>query len=707
MKTFTMLDLFAGAGGFSEGFRRAAVKRGIPVHLTAINHWQKAVDNHKLNHPDARHFCESVYEVDPKDAVPGGHLDCLVASPECIYHSNARGGGVCDDQSRSGASDIHRWIDGCESIDMIVIENVKEFRDWGPLYRRKTKYKGKWYLANTPIPHQKGKYFEEFCDGLRERGYNMHDMVLNSADYGAYTARKRLFLMARKENPAVSWPIITHAKDPESADMDMRKWRAAREVIDWSLKGESLFARQAGLIPGKKPLVENTIRRIIHGMKKFNNLDIEPFLTVLRGCSNSADINLPLPTVTAGPGNLYLCEPYFIDMHGTGGVKDVADPLPTPTTSGTHTVLVEPVVREVPNGAETNNEGAAGVPGQAAGEAGQSECGVAGGECDARGRAVSETDAVAAGGGVDNEHAIEDDCDSAAAVQGDTNQGARSGTPTAGCEVESEDGDGAMVGGDENPAEAGMEPFLTVQKGNSNSVSIEEPLPTLTCKDMLGAVNPVILHQMSGMNCVSVDKPLPTITTVNGHALLKPCLVHSNYSGAGPKRASDPDDPLPTVTTKTSIGFAKPYLTKYHGGVEGHKRVLSLENPIPTIDTSNRYTLVQPKDGEEVESGYLDAFLVKYFSCGENAVSLDLPCPTITTKDRLALVEAEMNGRYILDIFYRILEPHELAKGMGFEGYEFVGTKTDIKKMIGNAVEVHQSEALAGRVLDTWLELVA
>ena len=257
-----------------------------------------------------------------------------------------------------------------------------------------------------------------------------------------------------------------------------------------------------------------------------------------------------------------------------------------------------------------------------------------------------------------------------------------------------------------------MEPFLTVQKGRSNSADIDEPLPTLTCKDMLGMVEPAILHQMSGADLVPLSGPMPTITTVNGHSLLKPCLVHSNYSGSGAKRVQDPDDPLPTVTTKTSLGFAKPYLTKYHGGPEGHKRCVGLDKPIPTIDTSNRYTLIKPEEvvvEEEAseENSYLDAFLVKYFSCGENAVSLDLPCPTITTKDRLALVQAELNGRYVLDIFYRILEPHELAKGMGFEGYEFVGTKTDIKKMIGNAVEVNQSQALAGRVLDTWMAAVA
>src|SRR5690348_12640820 len=125
-------DLFCGAGGTSSGLMAAARKLGKRVNLLAINHWDVAIATHSANHPEAKHLCTGIDEVDPRRAVPGGRLNLLLASPECTHHSNARGGKPMSDQRRASAWHIVRWAEALY-IDTIIVENVREFRDWGPL----------------------------------------------------------------------------------------------------------------------------------------------------------------------------------------------------------------------------------------------------------------------------------------------------------------------------------------------------------------------------------------------------------------------------------------------------------------------------------------------------------------------------------------------------------------------------------------------
>jgi len=490
---FRMIDLFAGAGGTSEGFRRACEARGVRFELTAINHWPQAIETHSANHPDARHFCESIFEVDPVKACPERRLDCLAASPECIYHSVARGGGPCDEQSRSGAQDVLRWL---EAIDtrMVLIENVKEFTNWGPLYTSGKK-------KNRPIPSRKGLYFRRFLADLRSLGYAISWAVLNAADYGAFTSRQRFFLLATKDGAAIDWPTKTHA--PEIAkDTFAEIWRSARDVIDWSIHGDSIFARQAGLIPDKKPLCENTIKRICYGLEKYSGIHMDPYIVMLYGQSKAKQIDLPLPTITNG-NHLAVCTPYIVsNFRGKEHARSVDYPLPTIMARGTQHYLAEP--------------------------------------------------------------------------------------------------------------------FLVKYQGTNKTSDI--------------------------------NKPLPTIKTSGNHAAL-----------------------------------CEPYLIKYHGGANAAKRCHGMDEPLPTVDTSNRFGMVEP-------------FLVEYYG-NSKTTSVDAPMPTVTTKDRFALVEGQGEGMQ-LDISYRMLEPHELARGMGFsDDYKFTGSKTDIKKQIGNAVEVHQAAALAGVIV--------
>ncbi len=343
-RAFRMVDLFAGAGGFSEGFRRVCERNGIPFDLTAINHWPTAVETHSKNHPNARHFCESVYEVDPRDVAPDGYLDCLTASPECIYHSNARGGGPCDDQSRSGAKDILRWVSAIE-IPTIVIENVKEFMSWGPLYKRGPK-------KGLPIESRKAEEFKKFCRGLRELGYHIDYAVLNSANYGAYTARERFFMIACKGIPFAGWPEITHAQNPDRPFI--KQWHSARDIIDWKLQGDSLFMRQAGLLEGKQPLVKNTIDRIVWGLEHISGINPEPFLVMLYGTGKARSLDRPLPTVTTSGQHIALAEPFFAKYHGgeSGRTRcyGVDAPLMTLDTSNRFSLIEPFIVKYYSNG---------------------------------------------------------------------------------------------------------------------------------------------------------------------------------------------------------------------------------------------------------------------------------------------------------------------------------------------------------------------
>jgi DNA (cytosine-5)-methyltransferase 1 len=236
-------DLFCGAGGTSSGLYSACDHVGARLYLVAVNHWKIAVETHTFNHPDARHICAPLEGLDPRKAVPSGRLDILVASPECTHHSIARGGKPVSDQLRASAWHILRWAELLQ-IDNILIENVREFQDWGPTD-----------AAGKPIKSRKGETFKAFCAALRSLNYTVEHRILNAADYGDPTSRHRLFIMARRGGIPVIWPETSHGgtKSP---------YHTAREIIDWDLPGDSIFKR-------KKALAPKTLARIAAGIRKY------------------------------------------------------------------------------------------------------------------------------------------------------------------------------------------------------------------------------------------------------------------------------------------------------------------------------------------------------------------------------------------------------------------------------------------------------
>jgi DNA (cytosine-5)-methyltransferase 1 len=318
-------DLFCGAGGLSEGLEEAVEEQGNEIKLTAINHWGIAIETHRNNHPKAIQLCESADNVNPRKVVPGGKLDILVASPECIMHSRARGGRPINDQSRASAWHVLRWAEALY-IKNILVENVSEFKDWAPLG-----------ADGKPLKSKKGETFKAFITALKSLGYNVDYKILNAADYGDPTSRKRLFILARR-GKRVKWPTPTHTVRGDPTLLGpTKKWRSAREIIDWKLEGKSIFDR-------KKPLSENTMKRIVAGLKKFCSKDLEPFIVMLQKNNTGSSIDKPIPTITSVP-KVGLCNPFIVEFYGNGQAQTVDKPVPTITTKDRFGICEPFVVR--------------------------------------------------------------------------------------------------------------------------------------------------------------------------------------------------------------------------------------------------------------------------------------------------------------------------------------------------------------------------
>lgn len=329
MSIIRAADLFCGAGGSSTGLQRVADALGARLELTAVNHWPTAVETHAANHPGARHVCENLDGIDARK-VTGGKLDLLWASPECTHHSTARGGKPVHDQSRSTAWHVLRWAEATRP-SWVIVENVPEFATWGPLG-----------ATGRPLASRKGETFQAWASALRSLGYTVEHRVCNAADFGAATSRRRLFVVARLDGGArgrgpIPWPLQTHAPaSVGSLFSEHQPWRGAREIIDWSERGTSIFGRQ-------KPLAPNTLRRIAAGARKFWGVDLEAFLVNFRGTepshleASATHLDSPLRTVSAGGTHVGVVQPFLVPFYGERAgqgprTHSLEAPLPTVVT---------------------------------------------------------------------------------------------------------------------------------------------------------------------------------------------------------------------------------------------------------------------------------------------------------------------------------------------------------------------------------------
>ena len=314
-----IVDNFAGGGGASTGIEMAT---GYSVDI-AINHDPEAIRMHKTNHPSTKHYCESVWDVDPVK-VCGGHPVALAwFSPDCKHFSKAKGGKPKDKNIRGLAWVACRWA-GLVRPRVIMLENVEEFKTWGPLNR-----------AHRPIKKKQGVTYRKFVSQLQALGYEVQTRELVAADYGAPTMRKRFFLIARCDGRPITWPEPTHAPaDSEAVKAGrLKSYAGAYTQIDFSLPCPSIFdtseeIKQKYGIRAVRPLAEKTMRRIARGLKKFVLDNPEPFIVPIGYGEREGQaprlhsIDNPLPTVVAGAKH-YLCAPALIQYHSETSAHEV------------------------------------------------------------------------------------------------------------------------------------------------------------------------------------------------------------------------------------------------------------------------------------------------------------------------------------------------------------------------------------------------
>ena len=493
-----------------------------------------------------------------------------------------------------------------------------------------------------PLKSKRGETFTAWVKSLESLGYRVDWRVLCAADYGDPTTRRRLFVQAVRGKRKIVWPEPSHCRvvKPDLFTLQ-RPWVASRKIIDWSLQGASIYDR-------KRPLSDKTMRRIMTGLQKFG---LRPFIVPQTG-AGARSVDSPAPTVTTTSRGVRLVEPFVMSAGGPEcGPRSVNEPLGTVLTRD-HRALVSPYLVNMKgksNGADINEP----APTQTA-------------------------------------HA---------------------------------------------PHLHLAEPFLVKLRGTSKSQldssaqPVTEPLPAITSVPKFGVCEPFIIpnhgeREGQEPRCHSIDAPLPAVTAGGHIAVAEPFLVqlaHGESRGeknATNRRVRSINQPLPTIHAQGgSVGLCEPSLTPSSDG-----RCQSVDHPLPAV-CGNRgdMALIEPsllpqhiggalRSVEEPAPtvatdgaiGLVEPFLIKYYGTA-GSQSVNDPLDTVTSKERHALVRPVIviDGQsYLLDIRFRMLQPHELAGAQGFpRGYKFTGNKTEQVKLIGNAVPCRLARAIVYAVL--------
>ncbi|MES0298377.1 DNA cytosine methyltransferase [Citrobacter sedlakii] len=528
-----IVDNFAGGGGASTGIE-LAIGRSVDI---AINHDENAIAMHKTNHPDTLHYCESVFDVDPVAATGGNPVALAWFSPDCRHFSKAKGAKPVKKEIRGLAWVVVRWA-LAKRPRVMMLENVEEFKTWGPLLedemRPDPSRAGETFAAfvgmlsdGIPADHPALAEVCEFLsipsDGVQARalvnglGYSIDYRELRACDFGAPTIRKRFFMVMRCDGEDIHWPEPTHG-DPKSLEVQsgrLAPWRTAAECIDWSLPCQSIFER-------KKPLAENTLKRIARGIERFVLNNPTPFIVKCNhgtsgahDCFRGQDIDSPLQTITKKHG--YAVITPFIA--GNGGSEYQAKP--RPLDKPTHTILkqsraclVAPVITRQ-FGASVGH------------------------------RADEPSATITAGGGGKSQLVT------STLIQ--MGYGEREGQPPRVLQLEKPLGT-VTAGGNKFAA---VSAFLAKHYGGNYSgpgAAMNEPTHTVTTTDHHAVVTSHLVHlRGTCKDGRKVDQPIPTVTAGGLHIGEVRAFLMKYYGNE--KSGVSLDEPLGTVTTNDRFGL--------------------------------------------------------------------------------------------------------------------------------------------------------
>ena len=547
-----IVDNFAGGGGASTGIELAT---GISVDI-AINHDPEAIRMHKSNHPNTKHYCEDVWQVDPVKACNGHPVALAWFSPDCKHFSKAKGGKPKDKFIRGLAWVACRWA-ALVRPRVIMLENVEEFKTWGPLNRR-----------HHPIRAKQGKTFEKFVSQLVDLGYEVQFRELVAADYGAPTMRKRFFMIARCDGKPIVWPEPTHAPaNSEAVKAGLLKpYVGAYTQLDFSLPCPSIFDTSEQIkekygIRAVRPLAPKTMERIARGLKKFVLDNPEPFIIQCNhgGDRRPQDIKDPMPTIT-GKHGFGVVEPYMVQIGQTGFAKDrskdVREPLTTIVSKNEH-CLVEPKLKLVNSGAGLSIDPMR-YPAY----------------CD-----PEEMDKLPF---ADPELELEIQNQLQAPFMGTNTTNHPGGNCKNPLHTITTGGQQCLI------SPTLIQYHSETSKDEVRGQSIEEPLMTIDGSNRYGLVTSFFHKFYAGNYKGAGDKlenPLPTVTSWDHNSIVTANLIQMNNHCDG----RDLRDPIPTITAGDGhFGEVRAFLIKYYGQGTGQ----DIKEPLDTVTAKDRFGLV-------------------------------------------------------------------------------------------------------------------
>lgn len=718
-----IVDNFAGGGGASVGIQMA-LGRDVDI---AINHDPQALAMHAINHPNAQHLCENVWDVDIEKVIAGRPVGLAWFSPDCKHFSKAKGGKPVEKKIRGLAWVALKWA-GAVRPRVIFLENVEEFQTWGPV------------VDGKPCKRRKGMTFKRWVTQLRNLGYVVEWREMKACDYGAPTIRKRLFVIARRDGLPIVWPEPTHAA---GGDLFTQPYRTAAECIDWSLPCASIFlSREEGRAVGvNRPLADATMRRIARGIKRYVLDAAKPFIVPIahyNGSVTTHSIDNPLNTVTANPkgGSMALVTPMLTNLTHQGSDRNESVEEPFRTVTGAkrgEKALVSAFLNRVAHGERDKKGKKRGKGEHSVEEALPTVLGT---------QEFALVSPILAGVGGRMGQSAERTADApmqTITAKGDTALVIPTLIQTGYGERE---GQQPRVPGLDKPlgtpVAGGVKHALVaahITRFNQNGVGLspEEPMDTVMAgAPRFGVTTAFLERQFSGSAGNSVEAPVGTTTAGGGGKTALVAAHLSKYYGEkrdGEVRGSMPDEPLATQPTENRHAVVTAFLAQHNAGPNNDNLSgRAAEEPLSTIATTGsqqqvvashlvklRGTNVGSPTDEPVHTvsaggthiGEVRAFLLKYYGTDQDP-KLTEPLPTATTKDRFAVVMVTIAGDdyVIVDIGMRMLTPRELFLAQGFppaytidrglfaDGTIRPLTKTAQVRMCGNSVSPYPAAAL-------------